>query len=71
MRSGRVVLLVAAIAAEAWTVWTLINATTGSGAHGGIFWTAVALIAFVGVLLAWWAGRLATSIRSSRARDAT
>lgn len=55
------------IGADVWIGLTLWNAITGGEGHGGVFWSAVGLIAIIFVLLAWATTRLTRRVRASLA----
>jgi hypothetical protein len=64
----QVALLAALIAADVWSVLTLVNAITGGKGHGAVFWTAVALIAIITAGLLWVTVRVARRFASRFAR---
>jgi hypothetical protein len=64
-RRTRRILLVALIFAAAWMALTVINAVTRSGGEGGVFWSAVGLLAVIAVGLLWMTVRVART-RSRR-----
>jgi hypothetical protein len=58
-RRTRLVCLIGLIFADAWTAITVIDAVTRSGGEGGVFWSAVGLLAVLGAGLLWLIVRVA------------
>ena len=58
-RRARIVIVVALIAAAAWMALTVVNAVTRSDGEGGVFWSAVGLLAVLAAGLLWLAARIA------------
>jgi hypothetical protein len=55
--------------ASVWTIISLFNAVTGGEGHGGVFWTAVALLIILAALLlgaTWRVGRRVRAVFASR-----
>jgi hypothetical protein len=64
-RRARIAIVVALIVAAAWLGLTIVNAVARSDGDGGVFWSAVSLLAVLAAGLLWAAARIAR-IRSRR-----
>jgi hypothetical protein len=53
------------IGADIWVGLTLWNAVTRGEGHGGVFWTAIGMIAILFVALIWATRRLMRRLRAS------
>jgi hypothetical protein len=58
-RRTRIVLAVALLVAVAWTTLTITTAVVRGEGEGGVFWSAIALLAVIAVGLMWTAARVA------------